>query len=537
MSEALRRFHPLAVGAAAGAAWADLLLGLNPELLAPGRALALGGIVAAGGALLASPLLLLADRPHRRRGGGALLFALFASLFAAFAEAQRGIFYTFVAGDARRVLGATAVVAGLWALLSLVSAFASLGPARRAMGAAPLPLLFLGLFLVAPLLARRSASQASLATLPSLPAAARRSLLIVGLDGVSWELVTAGASEGFLPTLAELLKKGAAGPLASGTAVEPLALWTTAATGKRPFKHGAVSEEVWETPAGPIRLRTLLPGSSLRLGLPFTRPRPAPAGYRSLAFWEILARLGHETSVLGWPGAAAADADERLKLFRVGPSRLDRPLVRSLSPAGLSPELAAGTTLAAAARDLTILGAALGTPPQGPSNVLVLVLSGAALVSRPFGAAGDARYWGLPVPDAGPKAQALTAYYRFLDDLLRDLLEREGRDRTICIFSPVSYGPPPPLDELGAFLRANSPSASPDAGADGFLLLQGAGIRAGVRLTSAELLDLAPTLLVLAGEPMARDSDGRVLAEAFDERFTGSTSIPIVTTFEPGGPQ
>jgi hypothetical protein len=31
--------------------------------------------------------------------------------------------------------------------------------------------------------------------------------------------------------------------------------------------------------------------------------------------------------------------------------------------------------------------------------------------------------------------------------------------------------------------------------------------------------------------------DGRVLAEAFDERFAQGTSIPVVKTFEPEGPQ
>jgi len=159
------------------------------------------------------------------------------------------------------------------------------------------------------------------------------------------------------------------------------------------------------------------------------------------------------------------------------------------------------------------------------------------MVARSFGAADDVHYWGLPVHGAEAKARALKAYYVFLDDLLRDLLEREGRDRTICVFSPASFGPPPPLDAVAAFLRAEPPEAGPEAGADGFVLLQGWGIREGVRLTSAHVLDLAPTLLVLSGEPMARDIDGRVLAEAFDERFSGRTSIPIVTTFEPDGPQ
>ena len=39
------------------------------------------------------------------------------------------------------------------------------------------------------------------------------------------------------------------------------------------------------------------------------------------------------------------------------------------------------------------------------------------------------------------------------------------------------------------------------------------------------------------GEPIARDMDGRVLAEAFDDRFSRGTSIPVVETFEPEGPQ
>lgn len=534
MSEHRRPFHPLLAGAASGAAWADVLLGLNPHLLSPARALTLAGLCVAGGALVASPFVLLRRRGATPGRAGKFAFALAAALFSLFAEQQRWIFRAFVAGDARRVLGATAVVAGLWAAVALASA---LGTPRRGARAVPAPGAFLVLFFAVPFLRGHATASAPLTTPPPLAAAARRSLLVVGLDGVSWELLMEGASEGLLPTFGELLKHGAAGPLETLGAFDRAALWTTAATGKRPFKHGVVSGEERRTPAGALFLRPLFPGSTLRLGLPFATPRPATTESRSLAFWEILGRRGHETAVLGWPASSRTGTEERLTLFRVEARRLDRPLVRSLSPEGLPADLAIETTLAGAARDLTVAGAALGTVPKGPSNVLVLVLSGAELPARPFGAARDPRYWGLPVPDAEAKARALKAYYRFLDDLLRDLLEREGRDRTICVFTSASFGPPPPLNAVASFLRGEPPESGPDAGADGFLLLHGAGIREGVRLTSASLLDLAPTLLVLAGEPIARDIDGRVLAEAFDERFTGSTSIPIVTTFEPGGPQ
>ncbi|HQR44750.1 MAG TPA: alkaline phosphatase family protein [Thermoanaerobaculia bacterium] len=534
MSERDGPFHPLLAGAAAGAAWADLLLGLNPHLLSPGRGLVLAGLGTAAGAVLASPWLLPGRREGRPGRAGAVVFGLAAGLLALFAEAQRLIHLAFVQGHARRVLGGTAVVAGVWAAAALANALRS--RARRT-SAAPYPALFLGLFLLVPVLCGRSRPAAAPATPPAIAAAPTRSLLVIGLDGVSWELLTAGASEGALPTFAELLKKGAAGPLEPLGAFERPALWTTAATGKRPFKHGVVSGEEWDTPAGALFLRPLVPGSTLRIGLPFVRPRPATAPSRSLAFWEILGRRGHETAALGWPAAARTGTEDRLETFQVEPGRLDRPLVQSLSPEGLAPALARRTTLAGAARDLSVAGAAMATVPQGPVNVLVLVLSGAREVARPFGAAGDPHYFGLPLPDAGARSRALTAYYAFLDDLLRQLLERGGRDRTICIFTPASFGPPPPLDAVASFLRAEPPEAGPEAGSDGFILLHGAGIREGVRLTSAHVLDLAPTLLVLAGEPFALDIDGRVLAEAFDERFAGRTSIPIVTTFEPGGPQ
>ncbi len=49
---------------------------------------------------------------------------------------------------------------------------------------------------------------------------------------------------------------------------------------------------------------------------------------------------------------------------------------------------------------------------------------------------------------------------------------------------------------------------------EGVFIAAGAGIRSGVALPEASILDLAPTLLHLLGEPVPRVMDGRVLTEA-----------------------
>jgi hypothetical protein len=386
---------------------------------------------------------------------------------------------------------------------------------------------------------------------------------VIGIEGVSWDLLTAFASEGSLPTFARLLSEGAAGPLASLAPYDRAALWTSAATGKRPAKHGVVAGFRRDALSGSFRVLPVVPGLG-RLVPPFgSWVREDGARRRSLTFWEILVARGHESAVLNWPcsspardgpvlwatdrffagddsaeAARPAPAARRARLFRVSPDGLDRPLVRALVPDGLRDGPLRREPPVAAARDLSVVGASLGALPAGPNNVAALVLSGLATAARLFGGARDARYWGLAAPDgAEARERALKAYYRFLDDTLADVLEREGKERTICLFAPVGWGPPTTAETVVRFLRGRAPEAGPDAARDGFVLLAGAGVRSGVRLTSAGVLDLAPTLLVLAGEPLARDMDGRVLSEAFDERFAESASVPVVTTFEPGGPQ
>jgi predicted AlkP superfamily phosphohydrolase/phosphomutase len=62
-------------------------------------------------------------------------------------------------------------------------------------------------------------------------------VLVIGLDGATFDLIKPWADEGYLPTLTRLLKEGAHGSLRSTLPPMTAPAWTSFATGVNPAKH------------------------------------------------------------------------------------------------------------------------------------------------------------------------------------------------------------------------------------------------------------------------------------------------------------
>jgi hypothetical protein len=77
-----------------------------------------------------------------------------------------------------------------------------------------------------------------------------------------------------------------------------------------------------------------------------------------------------------------------------------------------------------------------------------------------------------------------------------------------------------------------APSGTHAAAPDGFLLAVGDGIKAGAVVQSASVLDVAPTILYLMGLPVARDMEGRVLAEIVEEDFARAHPVTFIPSYE-----
>jgi len=65
---------------------------------------------------------------------------------------------------------------------------------------------------------------------------------------------------------------------------------------------------------------------------------------------------------------------------------------------------------------------------------------------------------------------------------------------------------------------------------DGILIMNGEGVRNGVELSGAEIVDIAPTILFLSGSDIPADLDGKVLTEALRQSYLDSHLVKTAPT-------
>jgi predicted AlkP superfamily phosphohydrolase/phosphomutase len=71
-----------------------------------------------------------------------------------------------------------------------------------------------------------------------MPATPPRKVLLIGWDAADWKVIHPLLDAGKMPNLERFLEQGVMGNIATlQPALSPM-LWTSIATGKRPYKHG-----------------------------------------------------------------------------------------------------------------------------------------------------------------------------------------------------------------------------------------------------------------------------------------------------------
>lgn len=357
-------------------------------------------------------------------------------------------------------------------------------------------------------------------------------VLLIGWDSADWKVIQPLMDAGKMPNVARLVREGASGPIA--TLHPPLSpmLWTSIATGKRPYQHGIHG---------------------------FTEPAPDGSGIRPVtnlsrkakALWNILNQNGRRSTVIGWwPSHPAEPIDgvmvsdqyhrargpaeegwplvphtvhpaelaETLARLRVHPDSLEPPLVERFIP--LAREIdqdrdkRLGVCLRTLAEAMTVQAAAIWLIENRPWDFFAAYYVAIDHFSHAFMKYHPPRQSWVHPRDFELYRNAVSMAYQFHDEMLGALVAKAGGNTTVILMSDHGFHP----DHLRPVSIPNVPAGPAIEHRDfGVLAMRGPAIQAGRALHGASVLDVAPTILTLCGFSVGQDMDGKVLSRAFAE--------------------
>jgi len=371
-----------------------------------------------------------------------------------------------------------------------------------------------------------------------------RKIMIIGVDGLEWDIMGPMLEAGRLPNFARVLGEGAWGEIRSLDVLESPVIWTSIATGKTPEKHGitgfakqphAGAEPVPMT-SNVRRVKALWNILGER-GIPVgvigwlaTWPAEEVNGYLVSSYFNYGWRPGAdgERSRYTWPEELAGELSEvRLTADDISDERI-RPFLTD-DPGDTKGEQARLRSLKTAiATDETVRRAALRLYEERPTSFFAIYLRGVDGPSHQF--------WVDAFPESWPEGtepgteyltDVVERYYVYMDEVVGEFIALAD-DRTTVVLTS-DHGHSGPKNRGGVYhwgIAMHDPT--------GVIALWGRDIVPGTQLDSPGVLDVTPTLLTLMGLPVADDMDGRVLTEAIEPAFLERYPVTTILSYEEG---
>ena len=359
-----------------------------------------------------------------------------------------------------------------------------------------------------------------------------RKVLLIGWDAADWKVIRPLMEAGRMPHIRRLVEEGASGQIA--TLHPPLSpmLWTSIATGKRPFKHGILGFSE-PTPDG----RGVQPVSNL--------------SRTSKALWNIFSQNDLRSVVIGWWPSHPAEPIEGVMVsdhyHRVsGPLDKGWPLpANAVHPAELAGTLAdlrvhpdvlephmvepfiplareidqdhdgrLGLLLRTLAECMSIQNAAVWLMDRQKWDFFAVYYDSIDHFSHGFMKYHPPRQAWVEERDFELYHNVVSMAYQLQDQMLGTLVEKAGEDTTVILMSDHGFHP----DHLRPASIPDIPAGPAIEHRDfGILAMHGPGIKKAELVRGASVLDVAPTILTLYGLPVGEDMDGKVLSQAFVE--------------------
>lgn len=381
-----------------------------------------------------------------------------------------------------------------------------------------------------------------------------RRLVIVGVDGGDWLNLRPLIDAGRLPNFARLVREGATGPLRSEEPMLSPLLWTTMATGRYPEDHGILNFTVVD------------PESGARV--------PISRRYRKVdAFWNMLSRHDRRVDIVGWLATDPAEAidgvmvTDKFGYVAYAPGDTARAAATSVHPRERQAELAAlvvhadqigekdiarfvdvpaseiarhrgafdpkdpiNNLIHLYASTLTFKNIAVHLLQKDAPDVLAVYFEWVDAMSHLFMLHAPPRMEDVSEQEYARYQDAVLQAYVVQDEILGEIMSAMDDRTVLMVISDHGF-------KSGDVRLKNRPEIWAGNAAkwhrlDGIVGFFGAGVKQGASIEGASILDVAPTVLALAGLPRASDMPGKIMASAFDDAVTSSFSTETLATLD-----
>ena len=363
-----------------------------------------------------------------------------------------------------------------------------------------------------------------------------KKVLWIGWDAADWKMINPLMDAGLMPNLEKMVNEGVMGNLATLDPPMSPTLWTAMATGKRPYKHGIHGF----TEVDPS-------GESVRPSYITSR--------KVKAIWNMLQHHGLKTHQVGWWPSHPAEPTNGIYIsnfwHKAGKDMNDWPLApgcvhpkemedifadlrihpHELTTAHLHPfiplaheidkDVVKYKSLINSVRKITadaacIQAAATYILDNHDYDLMCVYFDAIDHYGHGFMKYNPPRRPHIPEDLYNYFKDVNVSGYRYHDLILGRLLELAGEDAIVVLVSDHGFHPDhlrpkmlPIKEEPAAPALEHSPY--------GIFVAKGPGIKKDERIYGASLIDMCPTILSMFGLPIAKDFDGKVLMNIYEE--------------------
>ena len=356
-------------------------------------------------------------------------------------------------------------------------------------------------------------------------------VLLVGWDAADWKIMNPLIDRGLMPHTARLVENGCMANLATLSPPFSPMLWTSIATGKRPYKHGILGFSEPTPDRKSVRPITnlsrqtkavwnILNQNQKRCNVvgwwPSHPAEPIDGAMVSNHYYELVGPRAQ-----GWPLQAGAVHPPRLVEtladLRVHPDDLGPDELLPFIPEGPSIDQEKDQRVATLVKMLcecsSIQSAATHLIEHEPWDFMAVYFDAIDHFCHGFMKYHPPRREWVSEDDFRLYQHVVTTAYIYHDMMLGRLIELAGEGTTVILMSDHGFHP----DHLRPSAIPSEPAGPAAEHREfGIFVIAGPGIRRDQLIYGATLLDIAPTILTLFDLPVGDDMDGRPLLEAWE---------------------